>query len=411
MVNATSSLIAFCSSDKAQRGEVERFQHLIVRLMSMLYCAGLQQVALVPDDKLEIIDNDGMDTRSLSFLADTSDRTEVVLQWVQRLIVENMTSGVIQIPAPILSRVFQELSRGVVNIHNVRKIAEIPFPFPYTQMIIVMLTIQSVVTPILTSMSSETAWWAGLITFVTVLSYWCMNYIASEIEQPFGEDYNDLPIPDMLRDMNRSLRTLMLREAQMPPEFDYQREKHEMCECVTCHAAQYNTHKNYVVGFTKSREKTIRKIESALGGRCSRRTSFASGGGDGMEQRRARISREDSVTSTMSRFSALMASGASQIPAPHPAQSVHRTAEGVYSATPVNSPPPGQTKGGKYPGELETPPALPPSLPEEAEEAPGNDLVIGDLHITQPWQGARHLDATRNTVSVSCVTPPAHPAQ
>merc|ERR1719161_1463689 len=40
--NATSSLLAFCSRKKENHFEVERFQHLFVRLMSMLICAALQ---------------------------------------------------------------------------------------------------------------------------------------------------------------------------------------------------------------------------------------------------------------------------------------------------------------------------------------------------------------------------------
>lgn len=37
----------------------------------------------------------------------------VLLQWVQRLIVENSRNGVLDIPAPILSRVFQDYDSGL----------------------------------------------------------------------------------------------------------------------------------------------------------------------------------------------------------------------------------------------------------------------------------------------------------
>jgi len=102
--NATSSLFAFCTSEKRYRDDVDKFQHHVVRLMSMLYCSGLQQVALITDDKMEIIDNEGLDPEALKFLMRGVDRCEIVLQWVQRLIKDALESGVVNIPPPILSR-------------------------------------------------------------------------------------------------------------------------------------------------------------------------------------------------------------------------------------------------------------------------------------------------------------------
>jgi len=264
--NATSSLFAFCSNEMQAKGEVEKFQHHVVRLMSMLYCAGLQQVALIPDDKMEIIDNEGLDPESLNFLMRGVDRCEIVLQWVQRLIKDNLESGVVNIPAPILSRVFQELSRGIVNVRNVQKIAEIPFPFPYTQMIMVMLILQTMLTPVLAAVTSQTSWWAGLMTFITVLAFWCMNYIAAEIEQPFGEDHNDLPIPEMLKDMNKSLRMLLRPETQNYPNYTPRRCSQGAAGALrvrtkTCLEARYTTmNKDLVAGFAKSRSQTVSKL-------------------------------------------------------------------------------------------------------------------------------------------------------
>lgn len=40
------------------------------------------------------------------------ERCDVLLQWLRKLIVQSMSNGVIPVPPPILTRVFQELSRG-----------------------------------------------------------------------------------------------------------------------------------------------------------------------------------------------------------------------------------------------------------------------------------------------------------
>ena len=49
------------------------------------------------------------------------------MNWIQRLIA----TGPVEASAPLVARTYQELSRGIVNLNNVRKIEEVPFPFPW----------------------------------------------------------------------------------------------------------------------------------------------------------------------------------------------------------------------------------------------------------------------------------------
>eukprot|EP00927_Polykrikos_kofoidii_P074581 TRINITY_DN70593_c0_g1_i1.p1 TRINITY_DN70593_c0_g1~~TRINITY_DN70593_c0_g1_i1.p1 ORF type:complete len:588 (+),score=97.10 TRINITY_DN70593_c0_g1_i1:47-1765(+) len=265
--NATSSLISFCSHDPEKRKQVEEFQHKIVRLMSMLYCAGLQQVSVIADDRLEIIDPDGFDKESMYFLSRSADRCEVLLQWVQRSIVDNMSTGVVDIAPPVLSRVFQELSRGIVNMQNVRKIAEIPFPFPYTQMIVVMLTLYTVVAPIIAAHLCTHAWWAAVITFVCMLALWSIDYIAAEIERPFGDDFNDLPLANMMKDLNGSLRTLLLARVQQPPAFHFDKERDRACASFSCWDANFINMVDMQImarGFSKARSTEGRRSRNHI---------------------------------------------------------------------------------------------------------------------------------------------------
>lgn len=220
--NAFSSLLAFCSSEPEKREEVEKFQQTMLRLMSMLYCAGLQQVSTdpaVPPEDFQVIDTTGLDFSTLAFLDEVNDKVEVVLQWIQRLIVENIKTGVLPIAPPILSRVFQEYSRGIVNLNNARKIAEFPFPFPLVQCITLMLCMHWLLIPLTCGTSIKSGWWAGLLTFVVVFSFWCIHFFSMELEMPFGRSTNHLPLQDMQVDMNQSLTTLLHRQAQNPPKF------------------------------------------------------------------------------------------------------------------------------------------------------------------------------------------------
>jgi len=187
--------------------------------MSMLYCSAIQQVADLDDDSLELLDTDGINEESLDFLQDVNDRCEILIQWIQSMIVEAQKTGLIDIPAPILSRVFQELSQGIVNLNNVRKIKDVQFPFPYEQMITVMLLVYTAVTPVLASQAINSIWCAAGMCFFSVGAYWSLVYIAREIDQPFGSDANDLPVKFMQIDFNRSLLELLDTRAQTPPTY------------------------------------------------------------------------------------------------------------------------------------------------------------------------------------------------
>eukprot|EP00931_Biecheleriopsis_adriatica_P058389 TRINITY_DN34741_c0_g1_i3.p1 TRINITY_DN34741_c0_g1~~TRINITY_DN34741_c0_g1_i3.p1 ORF type:complete len:482 (+),score=65.03 TRINITY_DN34741_c0_g1_i3:67-1512(+) len=220
LYNCSSSLIAYCSSKPEMRDKVVRFQGVLVRLMSLLHGSALQQICELKDNTVELICLDGMDGESLEHLRTCRDRCEVVMQWIQRLVVDGMEQQVLNVPPPILTRSFQELSGGVVDINSVRKIKDIEFPFPYTQMMLVMLIIYSVVTPVLASQLVTAPWWAAIASFFVGAGLWALYFIAVEIDQPFGDDPNDLPILVMQEAFNQSLMCLLDSRTQNVPHFE-----------------------------------------------------------------------------------------------------------------------------------------------------------------------------------------------
>ena len=54
---------------------------------------------------------------------------DVVFQWIQCLVTQNLDSGLIPVPAPIVTRVYQEMSQGMVCFQNALKITDTPFPY------------------------------------------------------------------------------------------------------------------------------------------------------------------------------------------------------------------------------------------------------------------------------------------
>jgi len=90
VVQCNKQLDRFFQLVECTTEDVAKFQQFLVRLMSLLYCTALQQVASVDDSQFEVLDHAGIDESSLIFLSSAKDRCEVVMHWIQKLIFENI---------------------------------------------------------------------------------------------------------------------------------------------------------------------------------------------------------------------------------------------------------------------------------------------------------------------------------
>jgi len=226
--NAFSSCIAFCDYTPAKREKVKVFEHELVRLVSLLYATALNSLNESDNDVYELVDLYGMDTDSLEFLKDSFNPTDVVLQWIQRLIVQANCDGLIIVAPPILSRVVNQLGNGMTILQAARQLNDFPIPFPLAQIITVLMLFHWLMTAIVVATSVQSIVWSGIISFVVIFSFWGVHYIGEELEQPFGSDVNDLPIHEMQRDMNSSLREILDSHARHPPDFRYDSDTHNI---------------------------------------------------------------------------------------------------------------------------------------------------------------------------------------
>lgn len=217
--NAFSNLVAFCNMAPGKKTDVQAFQHRLARLFSLLYCTAIQQVSTMKVKNYELIDIHDFDAQSMRYLLECPDRCEICLQWIQKLVVDSADSQTLKVPPPILSRVYNQLGNGIVILNNARKITEFPIPFPLAQMITIMLLCHWAITASVCATALERPHWAAILAFMVTFSFWSINYIAVELEQPYGDDANDLPLHHMQIDMNKSLEALLHVEAQNPPDF------------------------------------------------------------------------------------------------------------------------------------------------------------------------------------------------
>ena len=69
-------------------------------------------------------------------------RRHRVGRWVARLAVQ------LGVPSAVLTRVFQELSSGMLAYNNASKLKEVPLPFAYVQFNALLLQLFSIITPV-----------------------------------------------------------------------------------------------------------------------------------------------------------------------------------------------------------------------------------------------------------------------
>ena len=79
-----------------------------------------------------------------------------------------------------------------------RKLTDTPFPFPWVQAVNIALLLFTLLAPIAVIGFTENVVVSTILTFVAVATHVTLNEVASDIEDPFHYDPNELPLPQVL---------------------------------------------------------------------------------------------------------------------------------------------------------------------------------------------------------------------
>eukprot|EP00931_Biecheleriopsis_adriatica_P072741 TRINITY_DN47155_c0_g1_i1.p1 TRINITY_DN47155_c0_g1~~TRINITY_DN47155_c0_g1_i1.p1 ORF type:complete len:555 (-),score=87.97 TRINITY_DN47155_c0_g1_i1:187-1851(-) len=132
--------------------------------------------------------------KKLKMLIDVTDRTGIVMNWLIRKLAK--ISPDINIAPPIQSRMYQELSNGMLGFSNALKIADVPFPFPYAQLLMIILCVWTCFIPLYVMQFTQSFFIGPIMAFLLFVGVWCLNDLATELENPFGSDSNDICLID-----------------------------------------------------------------------------------------------------------------------------------------------------------------------------------------------------------------------
>jgi predicted membrane chloride channel (bestrophin family) len=146
----------------------------------------------------------------------TADKVNLICLWIIQGIVLETRAKTLDTPPPIVTRVFQELSNGMLGFSQAHKVAMVPFPFPFAQMVSILLCFLYVVLPFYVDSFTKNVIATPLVSFFIPLCYNGLNCLAIELEAPFGSDDNDVDIEVMHEEFLQQIIDV-LRQPMIPP--------------------------------------------------------------------------------------------------------------------------------------------------------------------------------------------------
>ena len=75
-----------------------------------------------------------------------------------------------------------------------------------------------------------------MITLFSVSTFWSLVFVAAELEMPFGDDLNDLPVSLMQLRMNRGLKALLNAAQQREVTYTFNASTQESMPTMKCPA-------------------------------------------------------------------------------------------------------------------------------------------------------------------------------
>lgn len=132
--------------------------------------------------------------QEMTALKTSRERVAVCLYWVLFDLAE--ASRALDIAPPIQTRIFQEVSNGMLGFVNAMKISDVPFPFPFAQMCSLLIVVFSCFIPFYMACFTQSMIAGPILTFVLFETIWCINEVSKDLENPFGWSVNDIQLDD-----------------------------------------------------------------------------------------------------------------------------------------------------------------------------------------------------------------------
>ena len=136
-------------------------------------------------------------------------KMSLVSMWLQEFLSREYLNGSTgEVGHPIISRLYQFISDGIVGYNQARKIAYVPFPFPHAQITSFFSLVIIFLFPLLFYTYVIRLSFACVLNSVTVLCFLGLHEVARELEDCFRNVPNDLPLTTFQAQFNEALITM-----------------------------------------------------------------------------------------------------------------------------------------------------------------------------------------------------------
>jgi predicted membrane chloride channel (bestrophin family) len=188
-----------------ERSEIESYEQ---RYQKKREPRSRRQPFLPDEDKQPVVY--GKCNQEEMMLERSSDPALQVALWIMQAVASANCTGLLHVDPPVLSRFYQELTNGALGLCHAYKLATVPFPFPFAQILALLLVFLMLAVPIMAANTvGANELIAALTAFFGILGYVGLNQISIELECPFGTDPNDLPLLEFQRYYSSVLRDIL----------------------------------------------------------------------------------------------------------------------------------------------------------------------------------------------------------
>lgn len=144
----------------------------------------------------------------ISFFEKNTERPEIVSYWITHDFAE--ASKDLDIPPPIQSRVYHELSISMNLFSQCVKIADIPFPLPFAQLLDILLLVFIMSGAVYIGFFTRSYYVGPVMAFFVFEGIWGLNELAKTLENPFGRDINHISLVDFHDRFNEACKQVKL---------------------------------------------------------------------------------------------------------------------------------------------------------------------------------------------------------
>lgn len=118
-------------------------------------------------------------------LLDAKERVHLVMSWMLKEVVARRKAGGVAAEAPVVSRIYQVLSDGLLGYLNAIKLTDTPFPFAYAQLNAVFCVINLTIFPTVVASKVTEPGMRAALSFLGITMMYSINEVARELEDPF----------------------------------------------------------------------------------------------------------------------------------------------------------------------------------------------------------------------------------